>query len=75
MSKSEAIPAADRLAAFEKAPHYARTSLPTVCALYDIGPATVWRRVKAGLIPAPLKEGGCTRWLVGDLREALEKAQ
>jgi predicted DNA-binding transcriptional regulator AlpA len=56
---------------FDKWPDMARASLPVVCQLYDAAPATVWRRVKAGLIPAPIKDGASTRWIVGDLRRAL----
>ena len=61
------------LANFDELPDTARTALPVVCGLYAVGPATVWRRVKAGLIPAPIKEGGGTRWVVGDLRRALTR--
>jgi predicted DNA-binding transcriptional regulator AlpA len=61
------------LAEFDQLPNAARTALPVVCGLYGASPATVWRRVKAGLIPAPIKEGGSTRWVVGDLRAALSK--
>lgn len=61
------------LADFDKLPDSARAPLPVVCGLYAASPATVWRRVKSGLIPAPVKEGGSTRWIVGDLRRALAK--
>jgi hypothetical protein len=61
------------LAGFDDLPDCARAALPVVCKLYDAAPATVWRRVKAGLIPAPVKEGGSTRWVVGDLRRALSQ--
>ena len=56
---------------FDKWPDMARASLPVVCALFDIAPATVWRRVNHGLLPKPIKDGACTRWVVGDLRRAL----
>jgi predicted DNA-binding transcriptional regulator AlpA len=56
---------------FDDLPATARASLPVVCKLWDISPATAWRRVGAGLIPKPIKEGGSTRWLVGELRNAL----
>lgn len=58
---------------FDQRPDAARVSLPVVCKLWDISPATAWRRVKGGLIPKPRREGGSTRWLVGDLRAALAK--
>ena len=31
-------------------------------------PATIWRRVRMGLFPAPIKQLGVTAWRVGDLR-------
>ena len=63
------------LAEFDALPDVARASLPLVCALYCVGPATIWRRVKSGLIPRPIKEGGSTRCIVGDLRRALAKTE
>lgn len=59
---------------FDRLPDAARAPLPVVCGLYNVSPATVWRRVKSGLIPPPVKEGGTTRWVVGDLRAALGQA-
>lgn len=56
---------------FDNWPDMARASLPVVCALFDIAPATVWRRVQSGALPKPIKDGACTRWVVGDLRRAL----
>lgn len=58
---------------FTTLPPEQRVSLPVVCALYDAGKTTIWRRVKSGLIPAPIKEGHSTRWTVGDLRAALAR--
>jgi predicted DNA-binding transcriptional regulator AlpA len=37
-----------------------------------ISPATVWRRVKSGLLPQPTRRGRTTRWQVGALRTALK---
>lgn len=56
---------------FDKWPDMARASLHVVCELFDIAPATAWRRVKSGSLPKPIKDGACTRWIVGDLRRAL----
>ncbi len=72
MSQFQSTPG---LAEFDTLPDLARASLPLVCSLYDVGPATVWRRVKSGLIPQPIKEGGSTRWIVGDLRKALARSE
>jgi predicted DNA-binding transcriptional regulator AlpA len=61
------------LADFDSLPDTARAPLPMVCGLFSISKATAWRRVKSGLLPAPIKDGGSTRWVVGDLRRALSK--
>lgn len=60
------------LAEFDNLPDSARAPLPLVCGLFSISPATAWRRVKSGLLPSPIREGGATRWIVGDLRKALK---
>lgn len=59
------------LKAFADAPDDARVRLNTVTALFGVSGNTVWRRVKAGLIPAPFKDVGATYWKAGDLRRAL----
>lgn len=56
---------------FDKLPGCALVPESVVCALYTLSRDTVWTRVKAGLIPAPLKQGNTTRWVVADLRAAL----
>lgn len=63
------------LSEFDSLPDTARAALPVVCGLFSISKATVWRRVQTGLIPKPIREGGSTRWLVGDLRKALAPTQ
>ncbi len=63
------------LTGFDSLPDSARVRLPVVCALFGISPATCWRRVKAGLMPAPHKQGGTTFWIVGDVRKALNDYQ
>lgn len=59
------------LVTFDQLPDVARIALPTVCALYGVSGETVRRRVHQGLIPKPVKDGGSTRWLVGDLKKSL----
>ena len=61
------------LANFDNLPDNARASLSTVCALYAVSPATIWRRVRSGTVPAPIKDGASTRWLVGELKTALAR--
>ena len=66
-TKLGSIPAA--LANFDSLPDSAHVRLPIVAALRGSSPATVWRHVKAGLLPAPVKLGpNTTAWRVGDLR-------
>ena len=61
--------AAPSLAQFDTLPASAHVRLPVVAALHGIGPATVWRWVKAGRLPAPVKLGpNVTAWRVGELR-------
>jgi predicted DNA-binding transcriptional regulator AlpA len=57
---------------FDQLPDSASVRLPVVKALYACSAATVWRRVKAGVIPQPKKFGEkLTAWNVGELRQAL----
>lgn len=47
--------------------------LSTVTSLFACSPATVWRRVKKGTLPAPRKlSEGITAWNVGQIRRALK---
>lgn len=60
---------------FCSAPSESRVKIDSVQALWGgISRTTVWRYIKTGMIPQPIKLGGrtCT-WRVGDLREALKK--
>lgn len=57
---------------FDRLPSIAQVRQPVVEALFGCSPATVWRRVKDGSIPAPRKlSPRCTTWNVGELRLAL----
>lgn len=63
----EGIPSA--LANFDQLPDSAFVRLPVVCALRGCSAASVWRHVKAGLVPAPQKlSPGITAFNVGKLR-------
>ena len=67
------IPAA--LANFDSLPDSAHVRLPTVAAWRSISSATVWRHVKCGLIPKPVKLGpNITAWNVGSLRAMAQQA-
>lgn len=59
---------------FSTLPNEAFIPLPVVCALYSCSKATIWRRVRQGLLVAPHRIGNrTTRWRVGDIRLALAK--
>ena len=65
-----AIP--DALKNFNSLPDSANVRQPVVQGLFACSSATVWRRIKSGLIPAPVKlSARSTAWRVGDLRAAL----
>jgi predicted DNA-binding transcriptional regulator AlpA len=62
----------DALRNFDSLPDSANVRLPVVAALFACAGVTVWRRVKAGTLPAPRKLGSrVTAWNVGDLRRIL----
>jgi predicted DNA-binding transcriptional regulator AlpA len=63
------------LSNFDQLPDSANVRLPTVMGLYGISAATVWRQVKAGIIPSPRKlTPRTTAWSVKDLRQVLGKS-
>ena len=60
---------------FDQLPDSAFVRVPTICALYGIGPATVWRWSKSGRLPAPEKLGPrVSAFNVGKLRAARKLA-
>ncbi|MFY9291716.1 MAG: AlpA family phage regulatory protein [Methylorubrum rhodinum] len=62
------------LADFERLPDAAFVRIPVVQALFACSDDTIWRRVKTGAMPAPVKLGPrTTAWRVGDLRAALDQ--
>lgn len=44
-----------------------------LCRALGVGRTTVWRLVKAGALPRPLRLGGVVLWRADDLRGALDK--
>ncbi len=63
----------ETLATFDSLPGCARVRLPVVMSLFGVSSTTVWRNVKAGLIPKPDKlSSRATTWNVGELRKALD---
>jgi len=69
--KTQSVPQA--LHQFDLLPNSANVRQPVVDGLFNWSPATTWRRVKAGDIPAPHKVGRTTFWNVGQLRACLSK--
>lgn len=53
---------------FDSLPDSAEVRIPVVAALYGCSVPTVWRRVRQGLIPEPIRRRGITSFGVGDLR-------
>lgn len=68
--KADGIPEA--LKNFDSLPDSASVRQPVVEALFACSGTTVWRRVKAGLIPKPKKLGSIVAWNVGEIRQALK---
>lgn len=65
-------PVPDALRNFDSLPEVGHVRLPVVAALFACSPATVWRRVKSGDLPAPRKlSEKVTAWRVAELRKAL----
>lgn len=60
---------AEQLELFHSLPNEGRVSIKVVSAIFGRSTASIYRDVKAGRFPAPIKIGQrCTRWRVADLR-------
>lgn len=72
LSLPAAAPVPPALANFDTLPDAANVRLTVVSALFACSSATVWRRTKAGTLPAARRlSEGVTAWNVGELRQAL----
>lgn len=70
-AQRKAAKLAETIALYNNLPNEALVPVQVVCALLGRSRTSVWRDVKAGLCPAPVKAGlRSTRWRVGDLRKA-----
>lgn len=70
-TEGDGIPSA--LKNFDSLPDSANVRQPVVEALFGCSSTTVWRRVRAGLIPKPKSFGPRhTAWNVGELRAVLK---
>lgn len=64
--------AQDRVSSFDNLPATAKLSAREIADIISINEKTVWRWVKAGILPQPQRiSTRCTRWSVGDVRKAL----
>lgn len=60
------------LSQFDQMPNSAYIRLPVIKTLYGVSAATIWRGVKNGTIPKPIKlTERTTAWNVGQVRAAL----
>jgi len=60
------------LSNFDSLPNSAHVRLPVVAALLGVSMPTIWRWVKIGRIPSPVKLGAnTTAWRVGELRDSM----
>ena len=60
---------------FESLPDSARVRVSTGAALMDISLPTLYRLVKNGKLPRPIKIGGTSGFNVGELRAVLAQPQ
>lgn len=64
-------PLFDAIANFDNLPDSALVDQKAVQALVGCGATSVWRWVKNGTLPTPLRLGRSVRWRVGDLKALL----
>lgn len=62
------------LESFDSLPDDARVRLPAVKVLFGFSMPTLYRRVKAGNLPAIQRDGGIAYMRAGDLRAALRES-
>lgn len=48
-------------------------SIKVVCATLDRSKASIYRDIKNGVFPAPIKHGKSSRWLASDLNKMLKR--
>jgi predicted DNA-binding transcriptional regulator AlpA len=63
----------DALIIADDLPDSAGVRQPVVEGLFSCSAATVWRRVKSGLLPQPKRIGRTSIWILGELRQVLAK--
>lgn len=58
---------------FDALPDNARVRKPGVRELFGYSNATIYRRIQAGHLPPPRKDGHISYWLAGELRAKLSE--
>lgn len=53
--------------------YFRRLRIVAVASLFSISRSCVWKRVKQGQLPAPLRDGAVTFWLAGEIAETLKR--
>lgn len=51
------------------------TDVEVGAMLGGVSRTTVWNHVKRGIIPAPIKLGGISRWPMSEINAVIEKAK
>jgi prophage regulatory protein len=46
-----------------------------VAATFGVAPSSIWRWVKQGVLPEPVKVGGRTRWVEAEIRPVIERGK
>lgn len=63
----------DALSNFDQLPNSAYIRLPVLLGLFSVSEASIWRWVKKGAIPKPVKLSVRTSaWNVGEIRNVLQ---
>jgi predicted DNA-binding transcriptional regulator AlpA len=62
---------ATQLAQFNSLPECALIGIPLLGALLRRSRASIYRDLKVGRLPAPVKFGDSTRWRAGEIRKLL----
>lgn len=74
--KQERSGVSPAVAHFDALPDSARVDIKVVSTIRNRSAASIWRDVRNGRFPPPIKCGvRSTRWIVGDIRRALEQEQ
>ena len=61
---------------FDSLPNDALLTIKDICKLFACSEPTIWRNIKNGKLPEPIKPTlGLRRWRVGDIRKILNQTK